>query len=64
MLPGDYLALKLSDKVTTTEAGLSEGALWDFKNKMISTQLMDHYEFSETLIPENCPFSGITMSCV
>ena len=59
MLPGDYLALKLSGKVTTTEAGLSEGALWDFKNKMISTQLMDYYEFSETLIPDIVPSVGV-----
>ena len=59
MLPGDYLALKLSDKATTTEAGLSEAALWNFKNKMISTQLMDHYEFSETLIPEIVPSVGV-----
>ena len=59
MLPGDYLALKLSDKVTTTEAGLSEGALWDFKNKMVSAELMDHYEFSETLIPEIVPSVGL-----
>ena len=59
MLPGDYLALKLSNKATTTEAGLSEGALWDFKNKKISTQLMDHYKFSETLIPEIVPSVGL-----
>ena len=59
MLPGDYLALKLSGRATTTEIGLSEGALWDFKNKMISTQLMDYYGFSKTLIPDIVPSVGI-----
>ena len=59
MLPGDYLALKLSGRPTTTEAGLSEGALWDFKNKMISTQLMDYYGFSKTLIPDIVPSLGV-----
>ena len=30
LLPGDFLAMKLSGKVTTTKAGLSEGILWDY----------------------------------
>ncbi|MAJ51551.1 MAG: carbohydrate kinase [Flammeovirgaceae bacterium] len=59
MLPGDYVALKLSGNATTTQAGLSECALWDFKNKRISTQLMDYYEFSETLIPDIVPSIGV-----
>ena len=59
MLPGDYLALKLSDKATTTETGLSEGALWNFKNNMISTELMDYYGFSKALIPDIVPSVGV-----
>jgi xylulokinase len=30
MLPGDYLALRLTGEVCTTASGLSEGILWDF----------------------------------
>ena len=30
MLPGDYLALRLSGTVNTTVSGLSEGMFWDF----------------------------------
>ncbi|OUU02700.1 MAG: carbohydrate kinase [Flammeovirgaceae bacterium TMED32] len=59
MLPGDYLALKLSGRATTTETGLSEGVLWDFKNKVISNQLMDYYGFSKTLIPDIVPSVGV-----
>ncbi|NJB85662.1 xylulokinase [Lewinella marina] len=31
MLPGDYIALRLTGQATTTVTGLSEGVLWDFK---------------------------------
>ena len=30
MLPGDYIAMKLSGEVKTTISGLSEGMMWDF----------------------------------
>ena len=30
MLPGDYIAYRLSGKMTTTKTGLSEGMLWDY----------------------------------
>ena len=33
MLPGDYLAMKLSGEVKTTISGLSEGMMWDFNQK-------------------------------
>ena len=29
MLPGDYIAYKLTNKINTTQSGLSEGILWD-----------------------------------
>lgn len=35
MLPGDYIAMKLSGTINTTISGLSEGMLWDFKNKKL-----------------------------
>ena len=31
MLPGDYIAMRLSGTIATTVSGLSEGILWDFK---------------------------------
>ena len=36
MLPGDYIAMKLSGEICTTVSGLSEGMFWDFKNNRIA----------------------------
>ena len=42
MLPGDWLAMKLTDEACTTASGLSEGMLWDFKEEAPAKFLMDH----------------------
>ena len=55
MLPGDYIAMRLSGIVNTTISGLSEGMLWDFKNNSLATILMDYYGFSKDLIPDIVP---------
>lgn len=52
MLPGDFIAMRLSGKPTTTETGLSEGVFWDFKNRCISKKLLAEYDISEALVPE------------
>jgi len=52
MLPGDYIAMKLSGKINTTINGLSEGILWDFKEDQIAQSLLDYYGISSELIPE------------
>ena len=36
MLPGDYIAMKLSGEVNTTMSGLSEGMFWDFKENGVA----------------------------
>uniref|UniRef100_UPI00359394D4 FGGY family carbohydrate kinase n=1 Tax=Pricia sp. TaxID=2268138 RepID=UPI00359394D4 len=43
MLPGDYIAYKLSGNINTTFSGLSEGILWDFKSGSIADWLMEYY---------------------
>ncbi len=43
MLPGDYIAYKFSGKISTTESGLSEGILWDFKENRRADFLAEHY---------------------
>lgn len=58
MLPGDYIAMRLSGKPTTTETGLSEGIFWDFKKQQISTQVLDEYGISKEIIPEIVPSIG------
>ena len=52
MLPGDYIALKLTGEIRTTASGLSEGILWDFGNQEISRELTDYYGFDLDLFPE------------
>jgi xylulokinase len=58
MLPGDYLALKMSGVVQTTISGLSEGIFWDFAEQKISQKLVDYYGFEEHLIPDIVPTFG------
>lgn len=52
MLPGDYIAMKMSGIVNTTVSGLSEGIFWDFKNNCISKDVMDFFGFDNSLIPD------------
>jgi len=55
MLPGDYIAMKLTGNITTSIPALSEGIFWDFKNDKISRDLMQYYGFDEKLIPDVKP---------
>ena len=55
MLPGDYIAMKLSGEIKTTASGLSEGILWNFKENKVANLLLDHYGFDESFIPEIVP---------
>jgi len=52
MLPGDYVAFRLTDQVATTASGLSEGVFWDFENGGISREVMDYFGFSDYLVPD------------
>ncbi len=52
MLPGDYMAMRLTDSVTTTASGLSEGILWDFKENKVSENVLSNYGLDMALIPE------------
>lgn len=55
MLPGDYVAYKLTGSMQTTVSGLTEGIMWDFKNESVASDLFDYYGFSKDLIPEIVP---------
>lgn len=59
MLPGDYIAYKLSGKIATTETGLSEQTLWDFKDGCRADFVADYYGFSPDLIPSVVPSIGV-----
>ncbi|RMB56612.1 carbohydrate kinase [Dokdonia sinensis] len=58
MLPGDYLAYRLSGETTTTKSGLSEGVFWDFKKDEVSTMLMEHFGFEENVLSSITPSLG------
>lgn len=59
VLPGDYIAMKLSGTINTTISGLSEGMLWDFKNKKVAKFLLDYFGFDESLIADIVPTFSI-----
>jgi len=52
MLPGDYIALKLTGEITTTKNGLSEGMLWDYKENKVANWLLDYYGIDQSLTPD------------
>jgi xylulokinase len=58
MLPGDFVALKLSGESTTTSTGLSEGILWNFAEDKPADFLMTHYGIDESFIPRIVPTFG------
>jgi xylulokinase len=51
MLPGDYIALQLTNTLTTSISSLSEGIFWDFKEDQLSKDVFNHYGLSESVIP-------------
>lgn len=64
MLPGDYIALKLSGECNTTASGLSEGMLWDFQENRPAKFLMDYFGFPESVLPTVVPtFSVQSQVC-
>ena len=51
MLPGDYIAMRLSGEACTTVSGLSEGIFWDFKEGKVADWLLDYFGFPASVIP-------------
>lgn len=59
LLPGDYIAMRLTGKVATTIPGLSEGIFWDFSERRISTEVLDFFEFDPSLLADQVPTFSI-----
>lgn len=55
MLPGDYVAMKLTGEICTTPEGLSEYMLWDFKEDGPAQFLLDYFGFDSSLLPDIRP---------
>jgi len=67
MLPGDYIALRLTGEVATSFTGLSEGIFWDFQENKVSDSLMKYFDFNPALLPEPAPsfsISGLLLKSV
>ncbi len=58
MLPGDYIAMRLTGEIHTSYSGLSEGIFWDFENNKVSSELMNYYGFDHGILPD----AGISFS--
>ena len=63
MLPGDWLALRLTGTPATTACGLSEMMLWDFRAAALSSEMMDHFGFPHDIIPPLVPTFAV-QGCV
>ncbi len=55
MLPGDYIAMKMTGVPQTTIPGLSEGIFWDFKRGAVSDNLMNCFGFDKSLLCDVVP---------
>jgi len=59
MLPGDYLASKLCQAASTTEAGLSEGILWDYQTQSVASELLTHWNIDQNIVAPIVPQFGL-----
>ena len=55
MLPGDYIAMKMTGEIKTTPSGLSEGIMWDFEKDELAEFVLENYGISADLIAERVP---------
>jgi xylulokinase len=58
MLPGDYIALRMTGKASTTVTGLSEGVFWDFAEDKLANIVIDEMGLDESMIPKRVPAVG------
>ena len=59
MLPGDFIAMRLTGEAATTISGLSEGIFWDFAERQPSQRLLKHYNINQTLLSDIVPTFGV-----
>ena len=55
MLPGDFIAMKMTGEIKTTPSGLSEGIMWDFEGDGLADFVLDNYGIAGDLIAETVP---------
>ena len=55
LLPGDYIALKMTGEACTTPGGLSEGILWDYRQQDVAAEVLEYYAIPRAMIPRIVP---------
>lgn len=55
MLPGDYIAMRLTGEIATTASGLSEGMLWDYEKNTSPERLLSFYGVDPALLATVVP---------
>ncbi len=55
MLPGEFIAMKMTGEIVSTISGMSEGIYWDFQRSAVSAELLDHFGIDRRLLPEIRP---------
>ncbi|MDR1887242.1 MAG: carbohydrate kinase [Prevotellaceae bacterium] len=58
MLPGDYIAMRLTGDIVTTVSGLSEGIFWDFGKEEISEDILNCFGFEKDIVADIYPTFG------
>lgn len=58
LLPGDYIAMRLTGKPATTISGLSEGILWNFRESRVGDELLNYFGINKTLLADIVPTFG------
>jgi xylulokinase len=59
MLPGDYIAMRMTGDIKTTPSGLSEGIMWDFEQEGLADLVLGSYGISEELVAKDVPTFSI-----
>ena len=55
MLPGDFIAMRLTGEITTSVSALSEGIFFDFKDNRLSDDIIKYFGFSKNFFPDIKP---------
>jgi xylulokinase len=59
LLPGDFIAMKLTGNTSTTIPGLSEGIFWNFKKRTIASEVLDYFQLDKQHLAEITPVFSI-----
>jgi len=59
LLPGDFLALRMTGEYATTVSGLSEGMFWNFRSNDLAMALLSYYGIRDDLVARIVPSMGL-----